>query len=94
MPLPIIPVDYIAPAPRSLISRLMGTRTDNRALWTLRGKTVFVKKVTVRLKCTLCYSDVKDGTPGFLCWNCGARSTLQPFWNVRRDSDIIEMIYL
>jgi hypothetical protein len=76
-------VDYITPAPRSLISRLMSTRKDNKALWTIRGKTVFVKKVTVRLKCTSCYSDVKDGTTGFLCWNCGARSTLQPFWNVR-----------
>lgn len=49
---------------------------------------MFVKKVTVRLKCTSCYSDVKDGTIGFLCWNCGARSTLQPFWNVRIIDDV------
>ena len=56
---------------------------DNRALWTVVGKLMFVKKVCVRLKCSLCFSDVKDGPPGFLCWNCGCRSTLQPSWAVR-----------
>ena len=76
---------YINPSPRSTISRLMSTRKDNRAYWSIVGKVTFIKKVQIRLKCTECHSAaVIDGLPGFVCWDCGSRVSIKPFWSVRK----------
>ena len=76
------PTDYILPSPSTIISRLARTKENNRAYWNIVGKITFVKKVQVLLKCMPCDSGVKDGQTGFLCWKCGSRSTLQPYWSV------------
>ena len=72
---------YIQSPPRTLISRLMSTRHENKALWTLLGRVVYIKKVSICLKCTTCYSDAKEGPSGFYCFKCGAKALLRPRWS-------------
>ena len=63
----------------------MSSRKDNRAYWTIVGKVTFIKKILIRLKCTECHgAAVKDGIPGFVCWDCGSRVSIQPYWSVRK----------
>ena len=73
---------YITIPPRSLISRLMETRRDNRALWTLLGRVVHVKKVTIALKCTKCISsNVTERAGSFYCSYCNTKALLRPHWS-------------
>jgi hypothetical protein len=73
---------YLRCPPRTTLRRLGHEAPQSRASWRITGQVVFVRKISVTLRCTVCQVLARQfhRLSSWVCAKCSVSHTLSPFW--------------
>jgi hypothetical protein len=81
----VLPEPFLRCPTRTSFRWLAQASAYQRALWTVQCQVVFIRKITVTLRCCKCYAFAKiyQIQCGYQCSKCLSSHTLRPLWEAQ-----------